>query len=185
MKHITFIILLLTLALTGCENDMAEVKRIIAQDEVAVERAKDVEVLYSDSAIVKIRIKAPEMMNYLDKNEPKREFNKGLSVDIFDENKKIISQLSAKFAIQLLNEKKVTLTDSVEVVTLQNERLQTEELIWDEIGERVYTDKYVKMSTATEIIYGYGFNSNLDFTKWNVKDVTGTIDASNVMQDIE
>ena len=69
--------------------------------------------------------------------------------------------------------------------TLQNEKLETEELIWDEKEERVHTDKYVKMSTQTEIIYGYGFDSNMDFTKWKVKDVTGTIDASDVMQGIE
>ena len=164
---------------------MAEVKRIIEQDEIAIEHAKDVEMLYSDSAIVKIRIKAPEMVNYLDKKEPKREFTKGVNVDVFNENKRIVSRLSAKYAVQWEKENKVILKDSVEVVTLQNEKLETEELIWDEKEERVHTDKYVKMSTQTEIIYGYGFDSNMDFTKWKVKDVTGTIDASDVMQGIE
>ncbi len=179
------LLLFMLLIFTACENDMAEVERIVKQDEIAIERAKEVEMLYSDSAIVKIRIKAPEMMNYLDKKEPKRVFTKGLNVDIFNEDKKIVSRLSAKYAIQNVKENKVILQDSVEVVTLQNEKLQTEELIWDEKEDKVYTEKYVKMSTATEIIYGYGFNSNLDFTKWKVKDVTGTIDASDVMDGIE
>ena len=164
---------------------MAEIQRQINEEEITLERAIDVEMLYSDSAIVKVRIKAPEMLNFLDKKEPKREFKKGLNVDVFNENQRIVSKITAKYAVQYAKEDKVFLKDSVRVRTTNNETLATEEMTWDEKTERVYCEPntFVSMQTAKETIQGYGFDSNLDFTKWKIQKVTGIIDGSNIIND--
>lgn len=173
-------------AFLACENDMAEIKRVINEEEVAIERAKDVEMLYSDSAVVKVRIKASEMINILDKKEPRREFQKGLNVDVFNERQQIISRLSAKYAIQYEKQDKVILRDSVRVKTENKEELKTEELIWNEKEERVYCEKetFVTMSTPKETIQGYGFDSNLEFTKWKILNVTGVVDGKDIMGNV-
>lgn len=179
------ILVLIVLSFFSCENDMAEIQRQINEEEITMERAIDVEMLYSDSAVVKVRIKAPEMLNILNKKEPKREFIKGLNVDVFNENQRVVSKITAKYAVQFAKEDKIFLKDSVRVRTSNNETLATEEMTWDEKTARVYCEKntFVSMQTQKETIQGYGFNSNLDFTKWKIEKVTGIIDGSNIIND--
>jgi len=184
LNRFYLILVTIVLFLSACENDMAEIQRQINEEEITLERAIDVEMLYSDSAVVKVRIIAPEMLNYLDKKEPKREFQKGMQVDVFDERQNIVSKITAKYAVQLEKEDKIVLKDSVRVVTSKNETLSTEEMTWDEKSERVFCgkDTYVSMKTQKETIEGYGFDSNLDFTKWKISNVTGVI-QSGIMED--
>jgi len=168
------------LCLTACENDMAEVQRVISQEERAIERARDVEILYSDSAIVRVRIQAYTMLNHLDKKEPRREFPEGFVVDFFDERKRVVSNLSANYAMHYINDSKIFMKDSVVVWNEKGERLEAEELTWDEKEKKVYSEEFVKMTTADQIIYGYGFTSNLEFTRWKIKQVTGEIAADDI-----
>lgn len=179
------ILVVFTLCFTACENDMAEIQRQINEEEILLERAIDVEMLYSDSAIVKVRVKAPEMLNFLDKKEPKREFIKGLNVDVFNQQQQVVSKITAKYAVQYEKQDKIFLRDSVRVKTSNNETLTTEEMTWDEKSNQVFCDKntFVSMKTPKETIEGYGFNSNLDFTKWKIEKVTGILDGSNIIDD--
>lgn len=175
-----FSLCLLMLGLSACENDMAEVQRVISKEERAIERARDVEILYSDSAIVRVRIKAYTMLNHLDKTKPRREFPEGFIVDFFDERKQVVSNLSANYAMHYTSDSKIFMKDSVVVWNKKGERLEAEELTWDEKEKKVYSDEFVKMTTADQIIYGYGFTSNLEFTRWKIKQVTGEIAADDI-----
>jgi hypothetical protein len=61
------------------------------------------------------------------------------------------------------------------VVNKNGEKLETEKLVWDESRHRIYTDAFVKITTAKEVIMGKGMESNQDFTKCEIKQVTGQI----------
>jgi hypothetical protein len=67
----------------------------------------------------------------------------------------------------------------VEVINKNGEKLETEKLIWDENSQRIYTDAAVKITTDKEIIMGRGMESNQDFSKYELKQVTGTIQLKN------
>ena len=64
-------------------------------------------------------------------------------------------------------------------VSKKNETLNAEELIWDEKNGKIYSDKFVKITTADEIIYGEGFEANEDFTNYKIKNIKGTINITN------
>ena len=185
MKYLSILSFIAIVVLASCENDMAAIQRVISQEEQAVERARDVEILYSDSAIARVRIKAYTMLNHLDKKEPRREFPEGFIVDFFDENKRVSSNLSANYAMHHINDSKIYMEDSVVVWNKAGERLEAEELTWDEKLEKVYSDEFVKMTTTEQIIYGYGFTSNLEFTRWKIKQVTGEIAIDDLATDNE
>ncbi len=182
LKH-TCLALFAILLFIACENDVAEVQRVISQDEKALERARDVEILYSDSAIVRIRIQAYTMYNHLDKKEPRREFPQGFIVDFFDERKQSSSKLSANYAMHYINDGKIHMQDSVVVWNRQGDRFEAEDLIWDEKGQKVYSEEFVKISTPEQIIYGYGFTSDLEFNHWKLKQITGEVDAGNFSEE--
>ena len=64
---------------------------------------------------------------------------------------------------------------AVELINKDGTKLETEKLIWNEVTQRIYTDAFVKITNRKEIIMGTGMESNQDFTKYEIKHVTGQI----------
>jgi LPS export ABC transporter protein LptC len=68
---------------------------------------------------------------------------------------------------------------AVEVINKNGEKLETEKLIWDEANKKIYTDAFVKITTPNQVISGKGLESNQDFTKYEIKKITGIINIKN------
>jgi LPS export ABC transporter protein LptC len=181
MKKIV-IILSLSMLLYSCGNDIKTINEVVKADELGIEKASGVEMLYSDSAVVRVRVKAKEMLRYIDPAKPKRTFPKGLLVDFFDKTKQQVSKLTSKYAERDDNSGEVHLRDSVVIWNTKNERMTTDELWWNEPQSRIYTDKAVEITTPTETIHGRGFESNGDFTHWTLKEVTGTVQSKTLFK---
>ena len=69
----------------------------------------------------------------------------------------------------------MTARDSVVVINNKGEIMNTDELIWDEDKKIIYSNSFVKIRTADEIIYGNGMTANENFTGYVIKNITGTI----------
>ncbi len=146
-------------------------------DAAAVEVAREVEILYSDSAILRVRVKAPVLYNHLEPENPRQEFPEGIHIDFFTPGLRINSMLTARFAVRQPEKGLITARDSVVLITADREVLETEELIWDENKEQLRTDKFVKITRPGEIIYGFGLEANQDFSFWRIIVPKGTIKA--------
>ena len=77
------------------------------------------------------------------------------------------------------NTKIMLAQNNVVLISNDKKKLETEELIWDEKQEKMYTDKKVKITTQKEIIYGAGFTSNADFSEYSITKIHGTFDFEN------
>ena len=98
---------------TSCENDIAEVNRVVSQDELQYETMNNVELLYSDSAILRVRVVGEKMYRFLDVNEPTQEFPDGVKVDFFDSRGRTQSELTSKYAIRYEKRNEIIVKDSV------------------------------------------------------------------------
>ncbi len=179
IKSILFLFVMTSLFFS-CENDLAEIERIIPKEDANKEIAKDVILLYSDSAEIRVRIQGAEMVRHLDKADPREEFTKGLKADFFGRNQKVNSVLTSKHATRYESKNKIIIRDSVVWQSSNQEKLETEELVWDEKNERVYSNRYVRITTPDEVVYGYGFEANQEFTEWKIKQVEGRIKVEGV-----
>ena len=175
MKRKIRLLIILILGLTACENELAEIEKFIPEDFVGKENFQEIEILYSDSAVVRVRIVAPAMVRHLDRREPRQEFTEGVKVDFFNQRKNISSTLTAKYAIRLEKDKEILVRDSVVLESIGNQRLETSELIWDERKEKIHTNKFVMITTPDEKIWGYGFEANQEFTQWKIKAIEGEL----------
>ncbi len=175
----TFIYYLLSVAFclfifSSCENDIDEVNIITAKNNYPVESGKDMEVIYSDSGRIKIKLNAPVMMRYTGE-KPYLEMPKGVKVLFYDDTMNVNSHLSANYAISREKEEIMEARNNVVVVNEKGEQLNTEHLVWDKKQATIHTKEFVKITTADEIIYGNGLESNQSFTKYKIKDIKGTI----------
>ncbi len=166
--------------LCACDASLKRELPVYTQEDTTVEVGRDVEILYSDSAVVRVRITAPTLQNFTDRDNPRQEFPDGIKVEFLTPTLQVRSVLTAKTAIRRQEKALVVVRDSVVLTTIEQEKLETEELIWDEKTEKISTEKFVKITKPGEIIYGFGLDANQDFSYWKITVPKGTIKAEQL-----
>ncbi len=161
--------------LVGCEDSLKETRQVFTQDDVAVEVGHEVEILYSDSAVVRVRVTGPVLHNHSGREKPRQEFPEGIKMDFLLPDLSVRSVLTAKKATRYQAEGRIIARDSVVLSTVKQEKLETEELIWDEKTAKIHTDKFVKVTQPGEIIYGFGLEAEQDFSYWKILVPKGRI----------
>ncbi|MCU0359249.1 MAG: LPS export ABC transporter periplasmic protein LptC [Bacteroidia bacterium] len=174
------VILTGALLFTSCTNDLRDVMALPKTQLSPNQIGDTVTMLYTDSARLKIMVAANRMLIFTENvSEPFTILPKGVFVTFFDERENISATLKANYGIRYENSKRMEVKYAVEVINSEGTKLETERLVWDENSKRIYTDAFVKITTATEIIMGKGMESNQDFSKYELKQVTGQIQLKN------
>ena len=164
----------------SCTNDLKDVMALPGNKKSPSQVGDSVTLLFTDSAQLKIILKANRMLIFTKNvSEPFTILPKGVFVTFFDTEEKISSTLKANYGIRYDLTKKMEAKYAVEVVNKKGEKLETEKLIWDEVNKTIYTDAFIKITTADQVIMGKGLKSNQDFSKYEIKEVTGTIKLKN------
>lgn len=161
----------------GCENDLEKVKLITGKDLTPVEQATELDIVYSDSASIKVRVKAKKMQRFQG-NDPYTEMPAGVRVEFFNNQQQPTTIMTASRAIKRDKTQLMEAWGDVEVVNAKNEKLNTEHLVWNEQSKKISSNEFVKISTAGKIIFGNGFESNQDFTNYRIFKITGTININ-------
>ncbi len=69
----------------------------------------------------------------------------------------------------------MTARNNVVVVNIKGDTLSTEELIWSQNEKKIYSNSFVKIRTAKEIILGDTLVADEKFTNYTIKKVRGTV----------
>ena len=167
----SILFLVTTFSVLSCNNDKLDIKKYRTKDSLSIEIAKNVEMLYSDSAKVRVIIKSPTLKRYTDAGETYDEFPDGLVVEFLDNNRNVSSWMKADYALRKQTEKKIFVQTNVELYNKQNDELLTDELIWDEDSEEIYTSKLVKINQPSvgDTSIGIGFKADQEFTRFEIK----------------
>ena len=177
-RHINSIILIafISIILWSCQTDRNEVLALGKKTIVPSQTGKDITMLYSDSTILKIKLQAPQMQIF-DKGvkEKMTVLPKGVFIIFYNEKGKQESTLKADYGVRYEASKRMEVKYNVEVVSAKGEKLNTEQLVWDEQTKKIKSDKFVKITRASEIIMGNGLIANQDLTQYEIKEITGTI----------
>lgn len=173
-----FFIIFVFTSFISCENDLDKVKLYSKGKITPTESAKNIKILYSDSAKVQVELTAP-VFNHFETENPYIEMPKGLLAIFYDDKLEVKSRLKADYGVRFINEMKMEARKNVVVVNQKGETLNTEHLIWDESKQKLYSDEFVKITTKDEIIFGNGFEANQDFSKYKIFNIKGTISLNN------
>ncbi len=133
----------------------------------------DAVTYYSDSARVKMRMEAPRQLEF---GSGDREFPEGLFLEFFDESGNPTSTLRADYCYYTREEDLYKATGNVVIQDIEtNDRLDTEELFWNQKKEEVFTDKFVRIEKDGELHVGDGLEAKQDFSYWKILNSKGTI----------
>jgi LPS export ABC transporter protein LptC len=167
----------LLLFFLGCENDLKKVNIVTQKQTLPTLSAKNIEVIYSDSAIIKVRLTAPLSEEY-ESEDPYTVFPKGIKAVFFKEDLSAKTTLTANYAINKKKKRIMEARGNVIVVNEKGETLNTEHLIWDESTQKVYTNEFVKITTSDKIIFGQGMEADQNFTKYKIFKIKGTVNVN-------
>jgi LPS export ABC transporter protein LptC len=168
--------------LISCTNSMEEVKEVADLKELPAKETYGVTYLRSVKGNLTNRLTSPFVKQFKDGDA---EFPEGFVLEILDSSRMVTAHLEAQYG-KLDNTNKTMLArDSVVFINMHNEALYTEELIWKQDSDRVFTDKFVKIRKKDVIILGKGLEANQDFTKYRIKSITGEyyIDEQELMNE--
>ncbi|NJN41273.1 MAG: LPS export ABC transporter periplasmic protein LptC [Flammeovirgaceae bacterium] len=130
-----------------------------------------VEVYHSEGEHVKVKMIADK---YLELQNGDLEFPQGIYLEFYDEAGALSSTLIANSAYYFKDEDKWRGRGKVEVKNiLKNEQLNTEELFWKPDTQKIFTDKFVTIRLAAEVIYGTGLMANQDLSSYTITKPAG------------
>lgn len=169
------LIIVQLLLLSACNDDDLKNAAPISSKKITLtkDRSYGVELIYSDSAIVKAKGFAP----ILDKVTPSQggsynEMPKGVKVEFFNELLKSTGTITSNYAINKELEKLTVFKRNVVVVT-QTITFTTEELTWDE-NKRMFFSPYGTVTSKDgSVLTGTEFSAPQDFSTYKIISASG------------
>jgi LPS export ABC transporter protein LptC len=142
-------------------------------DTLPAEIIYNFKIHYSENGIIKFVVEGEEAINWSHKKE--MVFPKGFFATFYEEDMTVKSTLHANHGINYEEKRIMIATDSVVLINFNKEEtLNTDELIWDQNKKLIYSDKFVKITTNEDVIFGNGgFESDEAFDEWIIKNPTG------------
>ena len=135
------------------------------------------EIIYSDSGMVQVKLLAPLIKQYTKVERPYLEFPEGIHIFFFNEKLEYSSELKADYAIYHTEDKFWLAKGNVIAENYEKkEKLNTEELYWDEKTKKVYSNSFSRIENQDGTFYGQqGFEANQKLTNWKLKGSRGTL----------
>lgn len=160
-------------SLSSCENDLRDVEQISAKRlAVPVDKSTGVELIYSDSALVKAKLITPELL-YFKTDSPYHEMKKGVTIIFYDPAQKETSRVVSDYAIRKENQKVVEFRKNVVATNKEGKTFKSDELIWDENKRYFYSNKVVSVITDDNVLNGTSFKAPEDFSYYEIQQGTG------------
>ena len=164
--------LLLSIVLVACTNDPKLVQNFVSDREQPIEEIKEAKLLHTENGKIKVFIKAEKIERF--QHQKPELLLKSIKVSFYNASSDLQSTLKANNASIDESQKIMLAQNNVVLISKDDKKLETEELIWDEKKNKIYTDKKVKITTNKEVIHGEGFISNPDFSEYSIAKIHGT-----------
>jgi LPS export ABC transporter protein LptC len=171
--NVVFILIVISLAVLSCEKKIPFIPKsdLLTLPSLT---AKDFRTVVTDSGRIQLILTSPLMEKYDKADPPISEFKNGIKVVVYNGHDKPVATVTARYA-KCTSNNLWELRDSVVVVNENNEKLETELLYWNQEKDRIYTDRFVKITNEDVISQGIGFESDSHLTRRKILKVTADI----------
>lgn len=171
-------VIFITALLPSCKNDVQTILSLDVVDTLPEMTARDVEILYSEKALVQIKLVSPYLVNKTE-DESRLLFPEGFTVYFYDSAMNLKSTITADYGISYEKKKIMEARHNVVVENLEkSEKLNTEELFWDRGKQLIYSNKFVKITSGGQVITGDGLTSAEPFDELEVINPKGLIEIN-------
>lgn len=185
MNKAVFLTILSCILGFGCVNDIAEIDALFQESDAHVEVGTDIEILYSDSAFVRVKLTAPTLRRHINRADQRDEFPDGIHIDFLDRDGNVESTLDADKGDRFPRTHQMIVYQNVVLRNSLGEVLETSQLVWNEREQTASTTRFVKITKPDEVIYANGFETNSNFTEYQLYSVRGRVKINDMEKDFK
>ncbi len=153
------------------------------EDSVPVMVSYGVNMLISDSGVIKYKIVAEESITNQNLVPARTIYNKGVFMTQFDEALHVEAYIQADTGYRYDELGLIELRGRVRMLTRNGVRFRGEELFWDQTKHEYYSNQYSWLSTPERDLEGNYFRSNEDMTRYYVSNSKGSFEQRDVVGD--
>ncbi len=165
-------LLLVVAALISCREDVD--KSQLELYEGPIRTSFQMELLHSDSALVRTKLMADKQLEFRNGDN---EFPEGILIHFFEKDGTLSTTIRADRGFYDRKNNLYRGEGDVQVNNLLKEqKLSSEELFWDRSKKKIYTEKFVTVEEPDRIIKGTGMEADEGFNDYKFKKVTGIIE---------
>ena len=157
--------------LFSCKSKQTVVEESL--DAIKTEESENLTIIMSENGRKSYLFKTPLLEGYTLGRDPYREFRKGIEITTYKDDSltTVNAVLVANYAIYYENRKLWEAKGDVVITKHDGTRLYTQQLFWNSITKRIYSNVDTKLVTDTDEVIGEGFESDEDmneprFRRW-------------------
>ncbi|AWG21196.1 LPS export ABC transporter periplasmic protein LptC [Flavobacterium faecale] len=160
----------------GCESKFKEVQKSNITEFIPGGDADNVNLKYTDSGLIKVVLISPKMLDYSNIEFPFTEFPKGIDVTLYD-NKGKTTRVTSNYAVSYGRTGIIDLQGKVVILSQDGQKLETEQLFYDQKNEWFYTEKRFKFTDLKGASNGQGIDFSKDFKVIHSQKITGEVQS--------
>lgn len=142
-------------------------------DAIKTEESENLTIIMSENGRKSYLFKTPLLEGYTLGRDPYREFRRGISITTYQDDSltTVNAVLVANYAIYYENRKLWEAKGDVVITKHDGTRLYTQQLFWNSMTKRIYSNVDTKLVTDTDEVVGEGFESDEEmneprFRRW-------------------
>ncbi len=175
-------VLVLLWVIASCSEEKKHVAPAIHEsDSVAMMTTYGVNMLISDSGVIKYRIVAERSITNHNVNPKRTIFDKGVLMTQFDEKFHVQSYIQCDTAYKYDELRLFELRGRVRILTKDGVKYSGEELFWDQRTHEYYSNKYSYFETPERSLEGKYFRSDENMKKYYVSNSKGSFERSDMI----
>lgn len=152
---------------------MKTITSLTLEENIPLETAKNIEVVYSDSGKIILKIVSPLLNRYI-KEDHYLEFPEGLTLYFYDSMMNVKATLTANYGVSWGETKIMEVKDDVVINNYdKQEVLNTEHIIWNRKEQKIFSNVFVKRTSPDGVLYGDGFDANESLTNYTLRNPHG------------
>ena len=144
-------------------------------ENMMTEYSENLSIVMSENGLKSYHFETPLMEGYTLARDPYREFRKGVKITMFEEDStsRDAATLTANYAIFYENRKLWEAKGDVVVIQTNGRRLYTQQLFWNQVTHRIYSNVDSRIVDGDEMTDCEGFESDEEMTQWKYRKLKG------------
>ncbi|KDN54801.1 hypothetical protein FEM21_20520 [Flavobacterium seoulense] len=161
----------------GCESNFKKVQQNNFTEFTPSGDADNVNLKYTDSGLIKAVLISSKMLDYATVDFAFTEFPKGIDLTVYDKKEKK-TRITSNYAVSYKSTNIIDLQGKVKIVSEDGQKLETEQLYYDQKNEWFFTEKKFKLTDLKGASNGQGIDFSKDFKVINSQRITGEVLSS-------
>lgn len=153
-------------------------------ETIKTEESENLTIVVSENGRKSYRFKTPLLEGYTLGRDPYREFRKGIDIITYQDDSMttVNATLVANYAIYYENRKLWEAKGNVVVTKADGTKLYTQQLFWNSVTKRIYSNVDTKVVTDTDTFIGEGFESDEELKDLHFRRFKSKMRVETAMQ---